>query len=157
MVEARADLLGTTAGQINSGATRVLRWLHVVDRESELTPARLSALSVLVFGGPTTLGRLAALEEVAGPTMTRIVDGLENLGLAHREPHPRDSRAVLVHATPMGNRIMKKAAGRRIAAIEVALARLTPEDRELLENAGPALLRLVDELAQTVGRNPAVP
>ena len=65
--------------------------LRVVDREAGLTPARLSALSVLVFGGPCTLGRLARTEDVAGPTMTRIVDGLE-LGLARREPHPDNAR-----------------------------------------------------------------
>jgi DNA-binding MarR family transcriptional regulator len=147
-------MLGTTAGRINSGATRVLRWLNVVDREAGLTRARLSALSVLVFGGPTTLGRLAAMEEVAGPTMTRIVDGLEDLGLAGREPHPDDSRAVLVYATPTGDRLLRKAAARRIATIDAALARLTPEDRAALDAAGPALLRLVDELARTLGRSP---
>lgn len=59
---------------------------------SALTPARLSALSVLVFGGPCTLGRLADVEDVAGPTMTRIVDGLCREGLAQRAQHPHSGR-----------------------------------------------------------------
>src|SRR6478752_7380496 len=65
------------------------------DRGAGLTPARLSALSVLVFGGPCSLGRLAKAEDVAGPTMTRIVDGLVDLGLAERKPHPDGANMVL--------------------------------------------------------------
>lgn len=145
-------MLGTTAGQLNSSATRIMRWLDVVDRGAGLTPARLSALSVLVFGGPTPLGRLAASEDVAGPTMTRIVDGLETLGLARRDPHPDDSRAVLVSATDDGDRLMRHAASERIATIDAALDLLTPADRATLEQAGPAMLRLVDALAETVSQ-----
>ena len=59
-----------------------------MDRLAGLTPARLSALSVIVFGGPQSLGALAAAEGVAGPTMTRIVDGLVAAGLAERRPDP---------------------------------------------------------------------
>ena len=147
-------MLTTTAGQLNSGVTRVLRWLNVVDREAGLTNARLSALSVLVFGGPTTLGRLAAVENVAGPTMTRIVDGLEELGLARRDPHPHDARAVIVKATAKGNRLMNRAAERRIATIEAALTRLDPGDRARLEAAAPALVQLVDSLAEIITREP---
>jgi len=147
-------MLTTTAGQLNSGVTRVLRWLNVVDREAGLTNARLSALSVLVFGGPTTLGRLASVEDVAGPTMTRIVDGLEELGLARRDPHPHDARAVIVKATAKGNRLMNRAAERRIATIEAALTRLDPGDRARLEAAAPALVQLVDSLAEIITREP---
>ncbi len=83
-----------TASALNSGAIHVLRGLRVVDRLAGLTPQRLSALSVLVFGGPCSLGALASAEGVAGPTMTRIVDGLIDAGLAERQPHPSDGRAV---------------------------------------------------------------
>jgi len=58
------------ARSINSGAIHLLRGMREVDRQAGLTPARLSALSVVVFGGPRTLGRLAEIEGVAGPTMT---------------------------------------------------------------------------------------
>lgn len=143
-------MLDSTAGQLNSGVTRTLRWLNVVDREAGLTPARLSALSVLVFGGPTTLGRLAALENVAGPTMTRIVDGLEEQGMARRVGHPEDARAVLVEVTPRGERVLRAAAKRRVATLDDALARLSASDRAALDRAGPALLRLVDSLADVV-------
>jgi DNA-binding MarR family transcriptional regulator len=111
-----ADLT-PTARDLNSGAIHLLRGMRTVDRESGLTPARLSALSVLVFGGPATLGRLAQAEEVAGPTMTRIVDGLVDLGLARRAPHPDNARMSIVSATPEGETLMQAGAQRRFDEI----------------------------------------
>jgi DNA-binding MarR family transcriptional regulator len=130
------------AAALNSGAIHLLRALRRVDRESGLTPARLGALSVLVFGGPCTLGRLAAIEDVAGPTMTRIVDGLVELGLASREPHPDSARSVLIIATPSGARLMRTARQRRVDAITAALARLPVRERERLERSAGSLQAL---------------
>jgi DNA-binding MarR family transcriptional regulator len=137
------------AAELNSGAVHLLRALRRVDRESGLTPARLSALSVLVFGGPCTLGRLAAIEDVAGPTMTRIVDGLVELGLARREAHPDSARSVLIRPTPAGATLMRAAAQRRIDAIAGAIARLPARERALIERSAsslPTLAKLVRDL-----------
>jgi DNA-binding MarR family transcriptional regulator len=134
------------ARALNSGAIHLLRGMRRVDRLSGLTPARLSALSVLVFGGPCTLGRLAATEGVAGPTMTRIVDGLEEAGLARRTPHPDSARSVLICATDEGQTLMQEAAERRLDLIVAALRRLPTKDRERIVGAAPRLV----ELAATV-------
>lgn len=143
-----------TARLLNSGAVHVLRGLRLVDRQSGLTPARLSALSVLVFGGSCTLGRLAELEDVAGPTMTRIVDGLCQLGLADRARHPQSARAVLISATPAGTDLMRAAASRRVDALVKALASLGSDDRRALHTAAPALPRLAAELRRSAGELP---
>lgn len=143
-----------TAAALNSGAIHLLRGLRAADRESGLTPARLSALSVLVFGGPSTLGRLAQVEDVAGPTMTRIVDGLCRLGLTRREPHPDSRRSVRISATVEGERITRKAAQRRIEAITAALNHLPSEDRARIHAAAPALRPLAAEVAQVLSRLP---
>jgi DNA-binding MarR family transcriptional regulator len=127
------------AAALNSGAIHLLRALRGVDRRSGLTPARLSALSVLVFGGPMGLGALARTEGVAGPTMTRIVDGLVADGLAERRAHPEDGRAVRVTATPKGIELMRDAARRRVDAIVAALEHLPEADRERLVRAAPLL------------------
>ncbi len=113
--------LQTAASALSSGAIHLLRGLGAVDRQAGLTPARLSALSVLVFGGPCTLGALAAAEGVAGPTMTRIVDGLIAEGLAERRPHPIDGRAVSVAATADGDALLRAAQRRRIDALAAAM------------------------------------
>ncbi len=131
-----------TAAALNTGAIHLLRALRAVDREANLTPARLSALSVLVFGGPQTLGRLAAAEDVAGPTMTRIVDGLCDLGLAIRRPHPDSARLVQISATSEGDDLMRTAAARRIETIVAAMSTFSAADRRRLEAAAPVLARL---------------
>ena len=131
-----------TARLLNSGAIHLLRGLRRVDRLTSLSPARLSALSVLVFGGPCTLGRLAAIEGVAGPTMTRIVDGLVGLGLAVRSPHPDSARSVQIEATDRGAELMREAAERRVTAIVQALQVLPQREQARLTSAAPALVRL---------------
>lgn len=144
-----------TARLLNSGAIHVLRGLRFVDRQAGLTPARLSALSVLVFGGSCTLGRLAELEDVAGPTMTRIVDGLCEQGLAERARHPHSGRAVLISATAAGADLMRAAADRRVSALVEAMSALDSADRAALHAAAPALPRLAAELRRKA-RQPGV-
>lgn len=138
-----------TASELNSAAIHLLRALRATDRAAGLTPARLSALSVLVFGGPSPLGRLARTEDVAGPTMTRIVDGLCDLGLAERRPHPDGGRLVLVAATAEGERVMRAARQARIDTIVAALRALPAADRAAIAAASPALLRLADRVRAT--------
>jgi len=138
-----------TASDLNSAAIHLLRALRATDRAAGLTPARLSALSVLVFGGPSPLGRLARTEDVAGPTMTRIVDGLCDLWLAERRPHPDGGRLVLVAATAEGERVMRAAQQARIDTIVAALRALPAADRAAIAAASPALLRLADRVRAT--------
>ena len=138
----RKRSLEDAARDLNSAAIHLLRGMRAADRASGLTPARLSALSVLVFGGPCTLGELARTEDVAAPTMSRIVDGLVGLGLAAREEHPESARKVLVSATEPGLQLMQKAAQLRIDVIVAALRSLPTEDRRSIVDASPSLREL---------------
>lgn len=134
--------LAATASELNSAAVRLLRGLRATDRTAGLTPARLSALSVLVFSGPCPLGQLARAEDVAGPTMTRIVDGLVRLGLAERTPHPDGARLVVVSPTAEGERVMRAAARARVDVIAAALRTMNPDQRRAITAAAPALREL---------------
>ena len=134
-----------TATELNSGAIHLLRRLRIEDAASGLTAPRLSALSVIVFGGPLTLGALAGTEQVAGPTMTRIVDGLVARGLAERQP-AGDRRAVRVVATPAGHEAMAAGRRRRVEVLTEALAALPAADRRRLRTVGPLLDRLAAEV-----------
>src|SRR5215469_4111908 len=142
----QALALSRAASELNSGAIHLLRSLASVDRQAGLTRARLSALSVLVFGGPRTLGELAMAEGVAGPTMTRIVDGLIAEGLAERRPHPSDGRAVTIAATASGDTLMRAAQQRRIQVIVTALDSLPAEQRRRLVTASG----LLDQVAAAI-------
>jgi DNA-binding MarR family transcriptional regulator len=135
----RKRSLQDAARDLNSAAVHLLRGMRAADRAAGLTPARLSALSVLVFGGPCTLGQLARTEDVAAPTMSRIVAGLVGLGLAVREEHPESARQVLVSATDAGLDLMHRAAQLRIDVIVAALRSMPAEERRAVVAAAPAL------------------
>ena len=115
------------ADRLHSAAIHLLRWLRREDEAAGLSPARLSALSVVVFGGPLPIGELARAEQVRPPTMTRLVQALERDGLVAREPDPADGRVTRVRATAEGARIVtlrkRLEKGGRRAASEVHDAR----------------------------------
>ena len=116
------------ADKLHSASIHVLRRVAREDPASGLSAARLSALSVLVFGGPRTLGELAAAEQVRPPTITRIVRGLEEEGLVRRDADPNDGRVARVRATAKGERILQRARQRRIASLADRLDSLSPEE-----------------------------
>jgi len=102
------------ADQLHSAAIHLLRTLRKEDDASGLSAPRLSALSVVVFGGPLTLGQLARAEQVRPPTMTRIVTGLEKAGLVKRIGDPRDHRLTRIQATAKGQRVLTEGRARRV-------------------------------------------
>src|SRR5579872_7211938 len=92
------------ADRLHSAAIHLLRRVRKQDVATGEGPARLSALSVLVFGGAKTLGQLAAAEQVKPPTMSRIVAGLEGSGLVEIRREPQDARRMHIKATGKGVR-----------------------------------------------------
>ena len=104
-----------------------------------MSSARLSALSVVVYRGPITLGELAAAEGVRSATMTGIVNGLETDGLVRRRPHTTDGRAVLIDATARGRRLLEQARARRIDLVASRLEDLSEADLGLLWRAAELL------------------
>lgn len=126
----------------NTIAIHLVRRLRKADAALGVPPARLSALSVLVFGGPHTLGELAAREQVTPPTMTRIVTGLEQMGLARRSPDPADGRVVRVEATPEGAAIMERGRMLRVERLAEELRALPERDRATLARAASILAGL---------------
>src|SRR5688572_23921563 len=131
------------ADRLHSAAIHLLRRLRREDAASGIGPARLSALSVLVFGGPMPLGRLAAAEQVKPPTMSRIVAGLARARLVEREADTRDARQVMVQATPAGVQALQAGRRRRIDALARRLRRLTPAQLATLAAAAALIERVV--------------
>jgi DNA-binding MarR family transcriptional regulator len=128
------------ADLLHSAAIRVLRRVRTVDEESGLSAARLSALSVIVYGGPLPLGRLARIEQVRPPTMTALVRALEEAGLVRRTADPGDARVVRVEATAKGRRTLEQARARRLEILAAVLAELSPAERRTVERAAGTLL-----------------
>lgn len=134
-----------TADRLHSAAIHLLRRLRVGDRESGIGPAQLSALSVLVFGGPRSLGELADAEQVRPPTMSRIVSGLERAGLVKREA-TEDGRRVRLRATPKGTKILWEGRKRRVTSLAHALGLLGETDRGRLAELAELLREIVRKI-----------
>jgi DNA-binding MarR family transcriptional regulator len=147
------DDLSSAADRFHSAAIHALRHARREDAASGLTAARLSALSVLVFGGPRSLGELAAAEQVRPPTMTGIVRGLEQAGLARRDPDRQDARVVRVQATARGRRVLQQARQRRIDALAERLSTLEPDEVAIVQEAA----ELVDEALRRSSAPPGPP
>ena len=133
------------ADRLHSAAIHLLRQVRKQDVATREAPARLSALSVLVFGGPITLGQLAAAEQVKPPTMTRIVTGLERSGLAKRLDDAVDARRVQIRATRKGVRLLQKARQRRISDLAGHLDSLREKELRVLKDSVEILDRIVRE------------
>src|SRR5580692_4235266 len=95
---ARSKERRRVAERLHSAAIQVLRHARQADRQSAMGPAQLSALSVLVFGGPCSLRELADAEQVAPPTITRIVAALRRGGYVRLAPSPDDARSSIVRS-----------------------------------------------------------
>jgi len=131
------------ADRLHSAAIHLLRHARKQDVLSSQGPARLSALSVLVFGGPMTLGQLARLEQVKAPTMSRIAAGLKRSGLARIERDAKDARRIRVSVTPKGERLLQQARQRRIQIVAETLGALSEEELGMLHRAAALLERTV--------------
>ncbi len=136
------------AEPLHRGALQLLRILRREDAASGVSPARLSALSVLVFGGPSTLGALATAEGVSAPTMSRLVTELERDGWIVREADPVDARAARLVPSAAARRLLRSGRARRLDALSTGLRALTRADQRAIGDALPALERLVRALAK---------
>jgi DNA-binding MarR family transcriptional regulator len=113
------------ADRLHSAAIHLLRRVRHQDAATGIGPAQLSALSVLVFAGPKTLGELAAAEQIKPPTMSRIVTGLKRSHLIEITRDPHDGRRLHISPTAKGTRLLQQGRQRRIAYLATHLASLT--------------------------------
>ena len=145
-VATRVQPSSEAADRLHSASVHLLRRVRKEDESSGLTPARLSALSAVVFAGPLTLGELAAAEGVRPPTMTRVVQALEEAGLVLKDWSATDDRrTVSISATQRGARLLRAARERRIGSLARRLDRLAPAEVELLHRAADLLERALED------------
>lgn len=131
----------TAADKIHGAAIRLLRCVRREDVAAGLSAPQLSALSVLVFGGPQTMGSLAAAEQVRMPTMSRTVSELERQGLAERSSRAADRRVTEVRVTEAGRALLEEGRRRRLALLVKALSGASDDELETLLHAAEIIVR----------------
>jgi DNA-binding MarR family transcriptional regulator len=138
-----ADELHQTANLLHSASLRLLRRVRAVDAEMDLDGPRASLLSVLVFGGPQPVTRLAAAEQVSAPAISKLVRSLEEHGLVERTSHADDRRVVLVRATPAARRLLQRGRAARVRSVADLLGGLSDRELASLRRAASTIGRLL--------------
>lgn len=140
------DDVGAMAAHLRISATRLARLLRR-QGDTGLSPSQLSALTSVERHGPMTLGDLADHERVAPPSITKVVDKLEERGLVAREPDTLDRRVTRVSTTPEGEALLADVRQRKDLWLASRLAQLDPDQRGRLDAA-------LDVLDALTGRDP---
>jgi DNA-binding MarR family transcriptional regulator len=134
------------ADLLHSTAIHLLRKVRAQDRSAGIGPAQLSALSVLVFGGPRSLKELAEAEQVRPPTMSRIVVGLERARLVRRKTTD-DKRRMLLEATARGAEILQEGRRKRVEMLVRTLQELSGGELREAASAAEFMQKLVAKLS----------
>jgi len=103
-------------------------------------------------GGSRRITELAELEGLAQPTITILIQQLEQKGLVTRTRQPGDGRVVLVDLTDSGNVALEDYRGRLRAVLGGYLAEIADEQVAALATATETLTQLVDVLQQRPAR-----
>jgi DNA-binding MarR family transcriptional regulator len=92
--------------------------------------------------GPMSQAELGTQMEIDKATMVKLIDSLENQKLITRTSSPSDRRVNLLEITKKGQQILSQAAEARLQIEEVFLEPLTSEEKRVLREAIPKLLRV---------------
>jgi DNA-binding MarR family transcriptional regulator len=135
---------GELAARLRLLVMRLHRRLRA-EAGDELTPSQTAALVSIQRYGPVTLGRLAGLERVTPPSITRVVAALEAEGLVLRAADPVDRRVTRVTVTAAGAELLQRSRTRKTAFLAERLAGLGATDLQAVRDALPVLERFLEE------------
>jgi DNA-binding MarR family transcriptional regulator len=136
------------ANRLHSAAIHLLRRLRQEDTASGLSAPKLSALSVIVFGGPISISNLAAAEQVRPPTISLVIRSLEDDGLVERVRDPNDGRVQRITATDRGRKLLQQGQQRRVRRLVTDVNAISDADRKTLHQA----MDIIERIARPPGR-----
>ena len=98
----------------------------------KLKPVDFSVLSLITHNPGITSSQLCSSLGILPPNLVGMVNALEKRELIMRKPHPRDGRAMGLHLTSAGQKLVQ-GAERTAAELEAEVAsRLTPAESKTL-------------------------
>ncbi|MGI8333003.1 MarR family winged helix-turn-helix transcriptional regulator [Actinomadura scrupuli] len=127
------------AARLRLALNEVNRRTRPQEAASGLSPGRLSALAIVAADGPLRIGELAARMAVSTPTVSHIVDALDEQGLIARRHDPHDRRVCLVGIGPAGRKLLADLCTQATDFLTDRIGRLPPEQQETLADALPVL------------------
>ncbi len=112
--------------------------LAVIDRfmvrmaDFELKPVDFSVLSLITHNPGITSRQLCNALGILPPNLVGMINALERRKLIVRQPHPRDGRAVGLHLTGTGQKLMRDAERTALEVETDASRSLSPAERQTL-------------------------
>lgn len=135
---ARGAGVGPLAVDLRIAIMRTSRRLRAEAASRSLSPGQYSVLAAIIPGS-MSVGQLAEREQIQAPSMTRIVNHLQDAGLVIRCAGVDDKRRVLVQITEAGSAALAAARSKRTEWLAKRVAALSPEDRRILRQAARIL------------------
>jgi len=135
---------GTVGVQLLATTARVTRW---AGRRSTTTipHAQLRVLSQLDDLGPSRISALATVDRCAQPTMSVLVQRLEEHGWVDRGADPDDTRASLIGLNAAGRRALQEARAAAAAPVAARLRELGEDEVRRAAGAVALLRRLLED------------
>jgi DNA-binding MarR family transcriptional regulator len=115
-------------------------------QDRSVSKLNLHLLMLLSSRGPMPMSRLAALADVSLPSLTGIVDRMEERGLAERVRDEHDRRVVLVQVTDLGRTSCEEFEAVPRETMRRILAQLPTADQRTVLRAFRAMRRAVELL-----------
>lgn len=145
-MSASDDSLHLTATDLRMATFRLARRLRCARAADMMSDTQLAVLADLRMNGRRTISTLAERERVTAPSMTSIVNGLEEQGLVARTPDADDRRRVQVDITPAGVEIVAETIRRRDVLLADMLREVdyTEEELATLREASALMRRVVE-------------
>ena len=133
------------AGEVRTEVGRLVYHLRTPATRSGITPTRLAALSALTrYPDGVRQGDLAELMNMSAPSMTRLVETLEEPGWVERRRDPADQRCLLLVLSPVGRKTIDTLRDEAATQLSEELADLSDDERAALAAAVPVLRKLAD-------------
>ena len=127
------------AGGVAAALERLIGLFRSLSPASGLSLTAAATLATLERSGPSRLTWLAAREGVTQPAMTQLIARLQDAGLVDRAADPADGRVVQVRITADGRAMLADRRAARAERLAGLLDRLSPDEREALAAALPAM------------------
>ncbi|MFJ5000170.1 MarR family winged helix-turn-helix transcriptional regulator [Microbacterium sp. NPDC088619] len=145
-MSATDDSLHLTATDLRMATFRLARRLRSARAVDAMSDAQLAVLATLRMHGRRTITALADRERVTAPSMTNMINGLEEQGFVLRTPDAEDRRRVQVDITEAGTEIVAQTIRRRDELLAEMLGELdfTEEELTTLREASALMRKVVD-------------
>jgi DNA-binding MarR family transcriptional regulator len=134
---------GTLANRLRPVLLRIARELRREIHSLGVTGGQVSLLIQIKKHPGITASELAERERISAPGMSGHIARLETANLIERA-RAADRRRIGLTLTEAGDRVLTNVRKRRTAWLAEHLTELTPEERETIEAALPALERLLE-------------